>query len=233
MDDDAFGRVHDDPHRSGNVVAHAEKLKLKDAQGQLGIVGYLVQVELEIVFLLPSFDDGKRQIRPVERWVAQFRDQVRDAADMVVMRVRDDDAHDVIFLALEIVDVGNDVVDAGHVFFGKLQAHVDDDDIVAVFQYRHVASDFFNAAYRYDAQYFLAFRPWRLRRGTMPIAGGPLLGRLLYASDPLRALCAPRSSRRAPFSRSRCFFFLHMVEIFPFLAGCYVSYVIILMLNFE
>jgi hypothetical protein len=45
----------------------------------------------------------------------------------------DDDPTDVFFFAFEVGHVWNDVINARHILFRKLQSHVNDDDVIFVF----------------------------------------------------------------------------------------------------
>ena len=81
-----------------------------------------------------------------------------NSTDVVVMSVRNNYADDILFSSFQIFDVRNNVVDSRHIFFGKLQTHIDDKYIVFVFKDRHVPSYFFRAADGNDAQCFCGSR---------------------------------------------------------------------------
>jgi hypothetical protein len=57
-------------------------------------------------------------------------------------------------VVLEIFGVRKNIVDTRRFFFAdELKACVDDDDILSVFEYVHVLTDFFDTSERYDACY--------------------------------------------------------------------------------
>jgi hypothetical protein len=55
------------------------------------------------------------------------------------------------FRSSKIFCVWQNVVDARCIFFLKLKTHVDDNDVVFVFDHGHVAADFFDASKRNNA----------------------------------------------------------------------------------
>jgi hypothetical protein len=71
---------------------------------------------------------------------------------VVFVTVRDDDAAQLIALVAQIFPIGNDEVDAQHVVFGEHDAAIDQDDVLAVLEGRHVLADFAAPAERDDAQ---------------------------------------------------------------------------------
>ena len=73
---------------------------------------------------------------------------------MVFVAVGDDDAAQ-LFLALQqVADIGDDQVDAQHLFLGEHQAGIDDDDVVVVLDGHHVLADFAQAAEGDDLEFF-------------------------------------------------------------------------------
>ena len=69
---------------------------------------------------------------------------------MVLVPVCDQVAAQFVATLQRIGRVGNDVVDAVHVFRGKEQAGVDDDHVIGRLVDHHVAADFAQAAQRHD-----------------------------------------------------------------------------------
>ena len=53
---------------------------------------------------------------------------------------------------LEVFDIRQNVIDAGSIIVGKLDAGIDDYNVVAELHHRHILADFFNAAQRDDAK---------------------------------------------------------------------------------
>ena len=73
---------------------------------------------------------------------------VRYCPDVVIVAVGDDHASNFVLILLEVRRVGNNVIDAGHAFFRELQARVDNEDVVLVFEEHHVLPDLFKTAER-------------------------------------------------------------------------------------
>ena len=89
---------------------------------QLGVVEQPMLFEL-------AFDVGERELGAVDRDV-ELGEDPRQAADVVLVAVRQDDGANLVAVLGEVGDVGNDDVDAQQLFFGKHQAGVDDDDVI-------------------------------------------------------------------------------------------------------
>ena len=78
--------------------------------------------------------------------------QVRQAADVVLMAVGDEDTAHAVSVLQHIGEVRDDGVHAGHGLVREDLAAVDDDDVVAVLVGRHVLADLAHAAQRDHAQ---------------------------------------------------------------------------------
>ena len=76
---------------------------------------------------------------------------------MVVVPVRGQYSHDLFFFSFEIGDVGNNVVDARHVFFRHAEPYVNDDDVLLALYEHHVAADFTKPSKRDETQCLLRF----------------------------------------------------------------------------
>ena len=72
---------------------------------------------------------------------------------MVFVAVGNQDGPDPVGIFEEVGDIGNDEVHAREVLRGKLDAAVDDNDVVTAFQGHHVFADFTEAAEGYDAKF--------------------------------------------------------------------------------
>src|SRR5690606_21670897 len=83
----------------------------------------------------------QRQLRADEGDVAPLAEQVRDRADVVLVAVREDDRLDVAEAVPDVVEVGQDQVDAGLLGLGEQHAAVDDEQPAAVLEHGHVAAD--------------------------------------------------------------------------------------------
>ena len=67
-------------------------------------------------------------------------------ADVVFVRVRQDDRADHVLVLLQVGDVRDDDVHAEQFLLGEHQAAVDDDDVVARAQRHHVHAEFAQSA---------------------------------------------------------------------------------------
>ena len=65
---------------------------------------------------------------------------------MVFVTVGDEEGLELVGVLLDITHVRNDEVDAEHFFFGKHEAAVDGDHVVAVLEDDHVTADLAQAA---------------------------------------------------------------------------------------
>jgi len=81
-------------------------------------------------------------------------EQEGDAADVVLMAVRQEHAPDLLLILDEIGAVRDHQIHAVHVVLGEAQAAVDDDDVLAVLEYRHVLADLVKTAKRDNFQFF-------------------------------------------------------------------------------
>ena len=70
---------------------------------------------------------------------------------MILVSVGEQNAANAVFVHFQVGDVGDDQVDAGHVFLGESQAAVDDDHVVVIFHHRHVLADLAQSAKGNDA----------------------------------------------------------------------------------
>ena len=141
------------PHCVGYRVAdterdHRERPHLDLVTGlhrQEGVV-----VELVLLDLVAKQAAG--QGRRVDGDPRELRQDVGQAADVILVGVGDEERLDVSLALLEIGDVGHDQVDAEHLLVGEHQPAVDHDDFVAVFEDVHVLADLAHPAERDDAE---------------------------------------------------------------------------------
>ena len=96
--------------------------------------------------------ERQRQARAHERDVRTLAEQVRHAADVVLVRVREHERLDLVQPALECGEVRQDQVDAWLVVLREQHAAVDDEQPPGVLEHRHVAADLAEAAERDQAQ---------------------------------------------------------------------------------
>ena len=109
-----------------------------------------VRGELVLLDLDPEEAAGER--RGVDRHAREVRQDVRQAADVVLVGVGDQERLDVGLALAQVGDVGDDEVDAEHLLVGEHQPAVDDDDVVAVLDDVHVLADLPHPAERDDPE---------------------------------------------------------------------------------
>src|SRR4030065_1229891 len=71
---------------------------------------------------------------------------------MVIMSVGDKHATDIFFFTVEIRDVRDQIINARHILVRKLESHIQNNYILAIFKDGHVAADLSQPAKRDDAQ---------------------------------------------------------------------------------
>ena len=121
----------------------------------------LQRVRADAVLLELGLDEGEGQLGADQRDVRLLAQEIGDAADVVLVAVREDDAVDVVEAVPDGREVRQDQVDSGLLLLGEEHAAVDDQQAAAVFEDRHVAADLAETAERGDPQ--AAFG--KLRRG--------------------------------------------------------------------
>ena len=151
---DADRRPQGDAHRVGDRVADRGTRRRRE-RPDLELVAGLereqrVVVELVLLDLVAEQAAGER--RGVDRARPGTRQDVRQAADVVLVGVGDEERLDVGLALLQVGDVGDDEVDPEHLLVGEHQAAVDDDDVVAVLEHVHVLADLADPAERDDPE---------------------------------------------------------------------------------
>ncbi len=134
-------------------VEHPElaALPLGDLDGDRG----------DLVLLELRGEERQRQLRADHGDVGPLAQQVRHAADVVLVAVREDDRLDLVEPVPDPGEVRQDHVDPGLVLLGEEHPAVDDEQLAVVLEDRHVAADLAEAAERDDAQGALRQRRWR------------------------------------------------------------------------
>lgn len=138
------------------------ELAVEGAQAFAIALGDLERVRADAVLLELRLDEGERQLGADQRDVRLLAQEVRNAADVVLVAVREHDAVDVVEAVPDGREVRQDQVDAGLLLLGEEDAAVDDEQAAVVLEDRHVAADLTEAAERGDAQATLR----ELRRGA-------------------------------------------------------------------
>ena len=120
-------------------------------------------------------------------------DNVGDAADVVEVAVGDKHRADFVAPILEILGIGQNIIDARRVLLFKLEAAVDNDNVISQLHHGHVASYLLDAAERDDANIAglkrrdgLLRRGWSLARprcapGALDAGAGPSAAQLCRA----------------------------------------------------
>ena len=83
---------------------------------------------------------------------AELAHQVRQAADVILVAVGDENTAHAVAVLQHIGEIRNDGIHARHGLIRENLAAIDDDNVVAVFVGRHVLADFAHAAQRDHAQ---------------------------------------------------------------------------------
>ena len=88
-----------------------------------------------------GLDQGEGQLGADQRDVGLEAQQVGHRADVVLVAVREHDRVDVVETVGDVLEVGQDQVDAGVVVLGEEHAAVDDEQPPGVLEHGHVAAD--------------------------------------------------------------------------------------------
>ena len=122
-----------------------DRLALGIDLAQLGRVQQPVLVELRL-------DQPERQPRRPDLRHPHLAHEVRERADVVLVRMREDDGADVGLALGEVGEVRQDEVDAEVLVAREREAGVDDEHAVLVLEHGHVLPDLAEPAERDDAQ---------------------------------------------------------------------------------
>ena len=153
VQDDPGRRLDRDRERVRDRVVDREELQLPRTEGLLSPpASTSTSTGRDPVLGELGADQRQRQPRPDQRDVGPLPQQVRNAADVVLVRMRQHQRVDLVQPALERGEVRQDQVDAGLVVLGEQDAAVDDEQPAGVLEDRHVAADLAEAAERDQAQ---------------------------------------------------------------------------------
>ena len=92
------------------------------------------------VFLKPSFENPKRQPRPVHR-CRNLLHYIRQSTNMIFMSVRKDDRLDFILVLNQISDIRNNKINAEHIFLREHQPRVYNENLIVHPDGSHILSD--------------------------------------------------------------------------------------------
>ena len=110
------------------------------------------RVVVELVLLDLVAEQAPGEGGRIDRHARELGQDVRQAADVVLVGVGDEEGAELGAVLLEIGDVGDDEVDAEHLLVREHEPTVDDDDVVAVLEEVHVLADLAHPAERDDAE---------------------------------------------------------------------------------
>ena len=154
MNDGAQGGAEGYSHSVGDAVADPEPADLKvppELIGNIRIDGFHGGAAGGPVFLQLDRNEAVSQAGGIDRHI-QLRQHKGQSADMILMAVGDEDGPDMVGPFHQIGNIGNNQVHAQLFLGGKLDAAVDDDNIVAALQGHHIFADFAQAAQGDDAE---------------------------------------------------------------------------------
>ena len=133
-------------------MVDCEVLTLEDAVGTALSLSYFDELWLDAVF--PAFrgHQGEGELGSDHRDVAAQLEQERDRADVILVRVGENQRLDVVEAVFDMADIGQDQVDARLVMPGEQHSTVDDEQPAQMLENGHIAADFTDAAQRGDTQ---------------------------------------------------------------------------------
>ena len=154
VQDNADGRMNGERNAVHQRMRHADRHDAEWPKGHAAAgkdFDELGVVEEAMLFKL-AFDIGQGELRAVDGDV-EFGKNPGKTADVVFVSVcKDDPAHHRAVFD-EVGNVGDDDVDSEQLFFGKHEAGVDDDDVVAEAEGEAVHAELTQTAERNDLQF--------------------------------------------------------------------------------
>jgi hypothetical protein len=133
-------------------VVDCDELEVEHALGGAVALLDLAQLGADPVLLELLADQRQGQAGPDEGDVGPLLQQVRDAADVVLVPVRQDHPDHLVQAVADGREVGQDDVDAGLVLLGEQHPAVDDQQGAPVLEDGHVATDLAQPAQRHDPE---------------------------------------------------------------------------------
>ena len=147
MDNDAEGRGDGDGDAGGDGVGDVDELDFEGAEFDL-VVGFDdAKVGVDFVFFEAAFDEGEGEGGAVDGHI-HLGEEEGDAADVVFVPVREDEATDKLFVFLEIGEIRGDDVDTEEFGVGEHHAGVNNDDVIPVAEGHGVHAELAEAAER-------------------------------------------------------------------------------------
>ena len=127
-------------------MVHREELAVERPERLAPAVGGLHDLGRDPVLGELAGDEGEGQPGADERDVGALPEEVGDAADVVLVRVGDDDGLDEAEPAVQAGEVGQDQVNPGLIGLGKQHPAVHHEEAAPVLEHGHVAADLTEAA---------------------------------------------------------------------------------------
>ncbi len=148
-------------------MVYMNRLNFKLAQFKL--LTWLYYIELRVFKNLMlfefTFDKTNRQLCRVNGNLYGFEKE-RKSSDMVLMSVCNENTFELVGVALDICEIGNDKVNAEHIAVWERETAVYDDNIIIVLYESHVFSYFVKSAEKSDFNGLTLFGCRFLSRGT-------------------------------------------------------------------
>ena len=174
-------RLEHDRDGVGNGVRHADELGAEPADLHRAVVRARL-LELgrvqETVLVELGLEKAERQPRPPDLRNLDLAHQIRQRADVVLVRVREQNRPHLVCSVAQIREVREDEVDAEMLVTRKGEARVDDDDLPVRLENGQVLADLAEPAERDDAQSFHGVEPIVALSGGLvgvpPSGGGPI-----------------------------------------------------------
>jgi len=100
----------------------------------------------ELVLAKLGADQPDRELRAVDRNLEHVAQCVGQRADVILVRVRNEEPADLVLPLPQVCHVRDDEVDAQHPFVREHETGIDDDDVIADLDREHVLANFTDAA---------------------------------------------------------------------------------------
>ena len=152
VDDDADGRGDGEGDAIDERVGDANRLDAERPDGEALAGKHLDEVGVveEAMLFELAFDVGEGELRAVDGNFKGGEDPWQ-AADVILVAVREQDGSDLGAVLNEVADVGDDDIDAEQLFFREHEAGVDDEDVVSPFDRHAVHAELAETAQRDNA----------------------------------------------------------------------------------
>ena len=150
--DEAAGRGLDEyGQRVRDRMGHGHEFQVERADLELVAPLNHGHHRVDAVFLALGLHEGQRELGADQRDVRTQLEQVRHAADVVLVAVREHQRLDLVQTVLDVVEVRQNQIHARLLLLGEEHAAVDEQDVAVVFDHVHVAADLAQTAERHDA----------------------------------------------------------------------------------